>query len=160
MIKAIDYLYSMPEFDGQNLIVQGGSQGGALTIVAAALDSRVKTAIAFYPALSDLTGYLHDRAGGWPHMFKNKTDNQKVLAEKVKSTGYYDVVNFARVLKTPIFVAFGYNDMVCPPTSSYSVYNIIKSDKTLLVVPEIEHFSYPEMWTEAWKWANDKCGLK
>lgn len=34
--------FSMDEFDGENLIVYGGSQGGALAIVTAALDPRIK----------------------------------------------------------------------------------------------------------------------
>jgi hypothetical protein len=51
-------------------VVTVGSQGGALSIVTAALDSRVRGLAAYYPALSDVTGYLHNRAGGWPHMFR------------------------------------------------------------------------------------------
>ncbi|HWV66478.1 acetylxylan esterase, partial [Chitinophaga sp.] len=61
-IRAIDYIFSLPSFDGQNLAVSGGSQGGALAIVTAALDRRVKCLASFYPALSDLTGYLYNRA--------------------------------------------------------------------------------------------------
>ena len=154
-VRAVDYIFSMPEFDGENIIVHGGSQGGALSITTAALDQRIKGSICFYPALADMTGYLHNRAGGWPHIFRNNNVVPAVLAEKVKTSGYYDVVNFARILKAPIFFGFGYNDMVCPPTSTNSVYNVITSNKTLCVVPEIEHYTYPEMWDEAWKWADD-----
>ena len=154
-VRAVDYIFSMPEFDGENIIVHGGSQGGALSVTTAALDQRIKGSICFYPALADMTGYLHNRAGGWPHIFRNNNDVPAVLAEKVKTSSYYDVVNFARILKAPIFFGFGYNDMVCPPTSTNSVYNVITSSKTLCVVPEIEHYTYPEMWDEAWKWADD-----
>ena len=144
----------MDEFDGNNLVVYGGSQGGALSIITAALDSRVKGAISFYPAMSDMNGYLYNRAGGWPHMLKDKSETSCVVTEKEKNMRYYDVVNFARILKVPVFYAFGYNDMVCPPTTSYAVYNVITSSKKLLVVPEIEHYTYPEMWQQAWDWAD------
>ena len=63
-LRANDFLISLPQFDGINLAVTGGSQGGALSIVTATLDNRVKYLGAFYPALSDVTGYLNGRAGG------------------------------------------------------------------------------------------------
>lgn len=159
-VRAVDYIFSMPEFDGENLIVHGGSQGGALSIVTAALDSRVKACVSFYPALSDMTGYLNKRAGGWPHLFRNSSDSRAVLAEKAKISAYYDVVNFARLLSVPVFYGFGYNDMVCPPTTSFSVYNVITSVKTICIKPEIDHYAHPEMWGEAWKWAYSIVGLQ
>ncbi len=151
-VRAVDYIFSMNEFDGKNIVVMGGSQGGALAITTAALDNRIKGAVSFYPALSDLTGYLHNRAGGWPHLFLTKDENACIMEEKVKNTRYYDIVNFARLLKVPIYMGFGYNDMVCPPTTTFSVFNVISSPKTLNVIPEIEHFAYPEMWHDAWIW--------
>jgi cephalosporin-C deacetylase-like acetyl esterase len=68
-VRAVDYIFSLPEFDGSTIAVTGGSQGGALSIVTAGLDSRIKYLAAFYPAMCDFTGYLYGRAGGWPHMF-------------------------------------------------------------------------------------------
>lgn len=41
LVRCIDFLTSLPEWDGKNVAVQGGSQGGALAIVVAGLDSRV-----------------------------------------------------------------------------------------------------------------------
>lgn len=152
-VKAVDYIFSMPEFDGENLVVFGGSQGGALSIITASLDSRVKGVVSFYPAISDLNGYLHGRAGGWPHTFKYNADASDVLEQKVKTVQYYDAVNFSRFLDVPVFYSFGYNDLICPPTTSYAVYNTIKSPTLLRILPETAHYSYPETWNEAWRWA-------
>lgn len=80
--------------------------------MTAGLDSRVKGLVAFYPALCDMVGYIHNRAGGWPHMF-NKQENQ--TAEKANTARYYDAVNFARQIKVPGFYSFGYNDMSVHP---------------------------------------------
>ena len=41
-VRANDFIASLPQYDGTNLGVTGGSQGGALSIVTAALDPRVK----------------------------------------------------------------------------------------------------------------------
>ena len=62
-LRANDFLVSHPKWDGKNLIVTGGSQGGALTIVTAGLDPRVTALAPYYPALSDMVGYLKGRAG-------------------------------------------------------------------------------------------------
>lgn len=145
-VRSVDFIFSLPEFDGENIMVIGSSQGGALSIVTAALDSRIKALVAVYPALSDLTGYLHGRAGGWPHYFnKNNVENNNT-PQKIETTRYYDVVNFARHIKVPGYYTWGYNDVVCPPTSMFSTYNVIKAPKTLYLAEETGHWTYPEQW--------------
>jgi len=155
-VRAIDFLFSLPEFDGSTLGVTGGSQGGALSIVTAGLDTRVKFLAAFYPALCDVTGYLHGRAGGWPHMFNeyNKAFNNK--KDKIETSKYYDVVNFARKVKAPGYYSWGYNDVTCPPTSMYSAYNVIQAPKSLAIFEETGHWTYPEQNALAWKWLVEK----
>lgn len=159
-VRANDFIFSLPQFDGSNLAVTGGSQGGALTIITAALDSRVKYLAAFYPALCDLTGYLHGRAGGWPHYFaKNNLDfnNKK---DKIETCGYYDVVNFARQVKVPGIYSWGYNDDVCPPTSTYAAYNVITAPKSLYLAQETGHWTFPEQHDKVDGWLIEKLGIK
>jgi len=151
-IRANDFLVSLPQFDGKNLGVTGGSQGGALSIITAALDPRVKFLAAYYPALSDLTGYLKGRAGGWPHLFdkNNLAFNNK--KEKIETAGYYDVVNFARLLKIPGMYSWGFNDETCPPTSMYAAYNVITAPKSLYLALETGHWTYPEQTEKLNNW--------
>lgn len=151
-VRANDFLVSLPEFDGKNLGVMGGSQGGALSIVTAALDPRVKCLVAYHPALSDVTGYLYGRAGGWPHLFDQHNRKFNDKADKIATTGYYDVVNFAKKLKVPGFYTWGFNDETCPPTSMYAFYNTITSAKTLYLALEVGHWSYPEQNDKANEW--------
>lgn len=154
-VRAIDFIYTLPEFDGENLISYGGSQGGGLSIVTAGLDNRVKALVSFYPALCDLTGYLHKRAGGWPHMFKKEENN---VPEKIKTVPYYDVVNFARNIKVPGYYAFGYNDMVCPPTSVYSALNTINATKNINISEDTGHYAYPEIRQKSFEWLSNLLG--
>ena len=143
-VRANDFLVSLPQYDGENLGVTGGSQGGALSIVTAALDPRVKYLAAFYPALSDVTGYLKGRAGGWPHMFDKNNLPYHNDKEKMETVKYYDVVNFARQLKAPGIYSWGFNDETCPPTSMYAAYNVISAPKELFLALETGHWTYPE----------------
>ena len=148
-VRAVDFISQLPEYDGENLITMGNSQGGALSIVTAALDSRVKGVVAFYPALCDQVGYLYNQAGGWPHTFNNGKNN---TPEKIKTVQYYDVVNFARYIKVPGFYSFGYNDSSTPPTSVFSALNMIKAPKEIFIAEETGHYSYPEQRNASWKW--------
>ncbi|SCD18923.1 acetyl xylan esterase, family CE7 [Proteiniphilum saccharofermentans] len=140
-VRAVDFIESLDCFNGQDIAVTGGSQGGALSIITAALDSRIDYLAAFYPALSDLTGYLHGRAGGWPHMFKDNFTNKP---QKIETSKYYDVVNFARFVKVPGWYSWGYNDNVCPPTSMHAAYNVIPGSKELHLFQETQHWTFPE----------------
>lgn len=140
-VRAVDFIESLDCFDGENIGVTGGSQGGALSIITAGLDDRIDYLAAFYPALSDLTGYLHNRAGGWPHMFRDKFTNKP---EKIATSKYFDVVNFARFVKAPGWYSWGYNDNVCPPTSMHAAYNVIKAEKELHIFQETQHWTFPE----------------
>ncbi|TDQ16236.1 cephalosporin-C deacetylase-like acetyl esterase [Algoriphagus boseongensis] len=155
-IRAVDFLVSLPQYDGENLAVQGGSQGGALSIITAALDSRIKYLVSYYPALSDMTGYLNGRAGGWPHIFSPANQQYYATPKGIETISYYDVVNFARILKTPGFYSWGYNDDTCPPTSFYSAYNQIKAPKEVFVIPETGHWTYPEQGIKADNWLFEK----
>lgn len=138
-VRCIDLLTSLDQWDGKNVITQGGSQGGALSIITASLDNRVTQCVANHPALSDMAGYLSgNRCGGYPHF--NNMQGMLTL-EKVKTMAYYDVVNFARRLKAQTYMTWGYNDITCPPTTSYIVYNLIQAPKEALLTPINEHWT-------------------
>ncbi|MDD6209313.1 MAG: acetylxylan esterase [Bacteroidales bacterium] len=152
--RGVDFLFELPEFDGTNLAVTGGSQGGALSIITASLEPRIKYLAAFYPALCDHEAYANGRAGGWPHYF---IDN-KPQANELETLRYYDVVNFARNLKSKGWYSFGYNDMVCPPTATYGAYNVIPAEKEIHLYQETGHWTYPEQWKKSNDWLRKQLG--
>ena len=53
-VRALDFLQTRTEIDPQKIAVEGGSQGGALSLMLAALDSRVKLCAPDVPFLSDI----------------------------------------------------------------------------------------------------------
>jgi cephalosporin-C deacetylase len=155
-VRAVDFIFSLPEFNGTDIAVTGGSQGGALTIVTAGLDKRIKYMAALYPALCDNTGYLNKRAGGWPHYYRN-TDPKP---GEIETLGYYDVVNFARRVSIPGFYTWGYNDITCPPTSMFSAFNVITSPKELQIFQETGHWTFPEQNEAVNNWLIKQLKLK
>ena len=154
-VRANDFLVSRPAWDGKNLFVSGGSQGGQLSLVTTGLDPRVTGTAFFYPAYCDVTGYLHGRAGGWPHLFRPDAQGKpspQATPEKIATTGYYDALNFARRIKVPCFCSWGYNDETCPPTSTFAAYNVITAPKELVLALEMGHTQAPDQTDRANAW--------
>ncbi len=139
MIRCIDFLTQLPEWDGRNIIVQGGSQGGALALITAALDPRVTLCVANHPALSDMAAAVEEgRTHGYPHFSKA----EGFLTEQhLKTLPYFDVCCFAPYIKAKTYMTWGYNDNTCPPTTSFAVWNRLKCEKESLITPVNEHWT-------------------
>lgn len=154
-LRAVDFICSLPQFNGKALGVTGSSQGGALSVITAALDSRVTFFGAVHPALCDHEAFLQKRAGGWPHYYYQAAPTDKEL----KTLRYYDTANFARCLKATGWFSWGYNDEVCPPTSMYAAYNSVTAPKELHIYLETGHYWYQEQWEEWQNWLRKQLGL-
>ncbi|MDD6852787.1 MAG: acetylxylan esterase [Prevotella sp.] len=162
-VRGVDFIASLPEWDGKAIGVTGSSQGGFLSLATAALDKRITFLGVVHDAMCDFEAEMHDVGGGWPHYFywdvKNGT-NKELLNMKVEGARYYDGVNFARRVTQPGWYSFGYNDEVVPPTSSYSTYNIIKAPKTLSVYQMTGHYWYQEQWDEWQDFIRKQMGIE
>jgi cephalosporin-C deacetylase-like acetyl esterase len=157
--RAVDFLCTLPEWDGRNVIVTGGSQGGALTIVTAALNEQVTLCAPFYPALCDLTAFLHHRAGGWPKFFSDWSADSRVdigQEQAVATLQYFDVVNFARWLTVPTFMSWGYADDTCSPTSVWAAWNAMTAPKTQDITPTSGHWRFAESQQRCWEWMKER----
>ncbi len=161
VLRSLEFLMSHPKWDGKNLVTRGGSQGGQLAIVGAALEPRVTAVAAAFPAWCDVTGHLHGRAGGWPLLFTGKPPEDEAgqarRAAQVATTAYYDTVNFARRLRVPAYFAWGYNDDVCPPTSFYAMLSVVTAPKEVHVYKDAFHNLPGEGWGGYTNWTVAKA---
>lgn len=155
-LRAVDLICSLPQYNGRTLGVTGSSQGGALSVITAALDPRVSFYAAVHPALCDHEAFCEKRAGGWPHYFYYGNVPDPKQRETVR---YYDVANFVRCLRVPGWFSWGYNDEVCPPTSMYAAYNAVSSPKELHPYLETGHYWYQEQWEEWQQWIRKQLGV-
>lgn len=155
-VRAVDYIASLPEWNGTSCGVTGSSQGGFLSLATAALDKRITFLGAVHDAMCDYESEVEGIAGGWPHYFY-KGEKQEA---RIKGARYYDGVNFARRVTCPGWYSFGYNDDVVPPNSSYGTYNIITAPKTLSVYQKTGHYWYQEQWDEWLEWLFKQMGLR
>lgn len=141
-IRAADYLTSRPEYNGKDLAVTGGSQGGGLAIITAGVDPRVQLLAASVPALCDHAGLASDRISGWPQWLRRVKgdDAAKVLA----TSAYFDAVNFARKFKGKSVLSVGFIDTACPPTSVYAAFNALPEPKVMIAAPRLGHSTDPK----------------
>lgn len=147
--RAAEYLASRADWDKTHFVVAGGSQGGGQTLVTAGLSPHVTALAADVPALCDLTGNAVGRYDGWPRMVE--LDAQGVAnPEQQKTARYFDAVNFCRSVTVPAIVGTGFADLVCPSSSVYAAFNVLKGPKTLVVDPQTGHNGGKVNWQKAY----------
>ena len=157
-VRAIDYLCTRDDVDTTRIATYGGSQGGMLSIMTAALSPHVSALFSYFPAFCDLTGYYNGRGAGWPHLFRDP--NEPNLQARIEVSKYYDTVNFARLLRVPGFYAWGFNDPACCPTSTFSAYNVITAPKQLQVGRDTGHWLYPWQVDNAIQWLKNQFKME
>jgi cephalosporin-C deacetylase-like acetyl esterase len=135
--RAADYLAHREDWNGKVLVVTGGSQGGLQAIVTGAIHPKISAVVANVPAGCDMLGPDAGRSPGWPMWYwqvQNK-DARKVH----EASRYYDVVNFAPMVKCPTLVGLGLIDTTCPAAGIYSAVNAMTCPKQVVVMPKSGH---------------------
>ncbi len=145
-LRAIDYIFTRPEFNGVHMAVTGVSQGGGLTMITAGLDERVKFIAQGVTALCNHAAFVSDRASGFPYWIYTGTQKGGDMAQIMIETGYYDAVHFACRYKGPSLNFVGYNDDVCPPESVFAVYNHLMGKKSMYHSINTGHMTPASFW--------------
>jgi cephalosporin-C deacetylase-like acetyl esterase len=139
LMRALDFLAVQPEWDGKFLIVQGTSQGGGQSLVAAGLDPRVTAIAPGVPAMCDHSGVIN----GWPRIVP-RDDAGNPDPKILEVARYYDAMNFAARTKAEALVSVGFIDVTCRPTTVYAAYNNLQGKKKIFNMPLIGHKNAPE----------------
>ncbi len=133
--RGVDYLAQHPDWDGKNLIVTGGSQGGFQAFVAAGLNKKVTAVIAAVPAGCGHTAPVADRGIPWPSWLHGDENNEA----KINASRYYDGVNFASRMECPTLVGFGLGDPVSRSTGIIAAINQMKGPVEAILHPHGNH---------------------
>ena len=149
-VRAIDFICSLPQTDVERVVANGESQGGALTLVAASLDHRLKAIAPSAPFLNDYKDYfaLVDWPGNW--ILDAAKENNISDEDLYKTLSYFDVKNFTDKIQCPVLMAIGLQDPVCPPHTNFAGYNHIKTEKSWICYPLAGHNVWQqEGWPQA-----------
>ena len=133
--RAVHAMAAHPRIDPRRIGVEGGSQGGGISIAAAALCPKlVKVVLADVPFLchyprattlvnsmpyAEITQYLKCHRGRSEQVYK--------------TLAYFDGVNLARRIKGRCLFSVGLMDETCPPSTVYAAYNQIKAPKEMCI---------------------------
>ncbi len=139
--RAVDFLLSRPEVDHGRIGVHGSSQGGALTIVTAALRADAITCGA--AGAPYLCGFMDAIALTHTYPYEEINDYLRAHPERepaVRETlAYYDGINFAPLIRCPMLIYIGLADDVCPPETGYAVYHALGGPKEIHAYPRCAH---------------------
>jgi cephalosporin-C deacetylase len=154
-LRGLDFLCSHANLgiDTSKIFVEGGSQGGALAVVTAALDKRVKVLTIEVPLYADIRdGYTisasyKEQVIPFKMFRQYKNQHSSFTWESFYNTfDYYDPQNFAPMVKCPVLMGVGLLDQICPPRCSMALFNHIGStNKEFVCLPNSTHdvdFSY------------------
>jgi cephalosporin-C deacetylase-like acetyl esterase len=148
LVRAVDFLASRPEVDKGKIVAEGGSQGGAFTLAACALDHRIRAGAPTIPFLSDYRDYFE--IVGWPRSAFEaylKEHPNRTWDEVYDLLSYFDIKNLAGWIRCPILMGAGLQDEVCPPHTNFAGYNLITSEKQYRIYRNAAHGTPPE-WGE------------
>ena len=155
--RSIEWLANRPEVDSARIGYFGSSQGGAFGFIQAGLTGRFAAVVCNVPAMCDHFGADAGRCAGWPqyrNTFQIKNADGTTTFDKVTDgwIGYYDAVNFASYIKSPIRVIVGFIDKTCSPSSVYAAFNSIPStDKAIVNELDMGH-ACRKSYSEAQAW--------
>ncbi|MEN8906843.1 MAG: acetylxylan esterase [Clostridiales bacterium] len=147
----------MPEVDEKRVGVQGGSQGGALSLVCASLEPRISRIVTHFPFLSDYKRVWEmDLAEGAYEELKiyfRKFDPRHEKEDEIfTKLGYIDIQNLVKRIRGEVLFVTGLMDTICPPSTQFATYNKIKAKKNILIYPDYGHEgSYPDYEDRAYE---------
>lgn len=141
-LRAVRYAMEQPEIDAERIVVMGASQGGGLALVTAALQPKVRAAVASIPNMCNMDhGVLHsssslteaaDYIARFPHKLNRVLD----------TLSYFDAMNLAERIKAPVLCTASLKDPICLPDTIFAAYNRIPAqDKEMIVYPFNGHWN-------------------
>ena len=143
-------LMSFTYVDENDIRATGESQGGALALICAALEPRVKRVLINYPFLCDFRqayqlGVEESAYAELAYWFRYRDPLHRREVEFFNTLEYIDVQNFVERIEAKLIMGVGLEDKTCRPETQFAAFNKVKSPKKLLVLPEFQHEYFPEV---------------
>ena len=134
LVRAMDFIESLPEYNGRDLGLFGVSEGGGMSMLAAAVDDRPTMVGASIFAMSEHTGFKYDRASGFPFFLLRGSTGwpPQIDPQAVEDTKYYDAMRAAKRIDVPFYGTTSYQDETVMPATNFSAFNKLKGSSVLV----------------------------
>ena len=160
-VRAIDFLFTRPEIDTTRVIVEGSSQGGALSFVTAALcNNRIRLCLPDVPFLSDFKDYF--KVADWPanEFTEYESKHPEFGWDSIYNTlSYFDIRNLAPWIKAPVHMSACLLDVTCPLHINFAAYNKLSVPREYTIFPNSGHQLPRENATIKIKWIRKQLGM-
>jgi cephalosporin-C deacetylase len=157
-VRGLDFLASRPEVDAARLGMWSRSQGGGLTLATAALDRRLRVAVAEEPFLCNYPVAITVTSRPYcelsDYVAAHPEDRQAVL----DTLAYFDPLHLAPSIRCPTLVNVGMRDEVCPAPTILPVFERITAPKALHVYPDLTHTPCTDFNAHAMHWLRRYLG--
>lgn len=123
-VRAVDAVRAIAGVDPERVVVAGGSQGGGMTIAAAALSSGLRAAMPDVPFLSHFRRAIEiTDAFPYGEIVKYLSVRREATERVLRTLSYFDGMHLARRATAPGLFSVALMDQVCPPSTVYAAYN-------------------------------------
>lgn len=134
-VRGVNAAAQQPEIDPARVAVVGGSQGGGLSLLAAALNPRVAAVVADIPNMCHMDYGLMHSTGSLTEIAQYLKRHPQQLERVLDTLAHFDMLNLAPRITAPLLMSVGWKDTVCIPETIYAVYNKLQCSKQILDYP-------------------------
>jgi cephalosporin-C deacetylase len=151
-LRGVDFLHSRPEIDTSRIGVWGFSQGGGLSLATAALDRRITAAVAGVPWLCNFPVAAEVTTAPYVELHDYLAQHPEQRDQALATLAYFDQLNLATEITCPTLIASAILDEVHPLRTVLPVFEQIRSLKSIIVYPDLEHEYRTDFTTHAKAW--------
>lgn len=137
-VRAVDVAAAMEEVDPERIVTFGGSQGGALSVVASALSGRSARCYTNVTARCGLRQCV-ESGGGYSALTDYVKRNPDRADELFDMLTYFDINNMVSLLKVPTVFSIALSDSKSLPHLVYSAYTHATCEKSVMLWPFSPH---------------------
>ena len=144
-VHAVEAVQAHPGVDPSRVVISGGSQGGGITLAAAALTQRVN-ATPPVGAIVDVPFLAHMRrateivdTAPYSEIARFLGTRRNDVDAVFRTLSYFDGVNFASRSTMPALFSVGLMDDVCPPSCVFAAHNHYAGPARMKVYPYNGH---------------------
>ncbi|KAF6627368.1 alpha/beta fold hydrolase [Paenibacillus sp. EKM208P] len=139
-LRAVDWVAEQSDVDSAKIAISGASQGGGLSLMVAALSDKAAITLADIPNMCHMDFGMMNSTSSLTEAAEFVNRFPEHLEQVLHTLSYFDVMNLAHRIRTPIMVSVGFKDTVCMPETIFAAYNRIESPKTIEIYPFTGHW--------------------
>ena len=139
-VRAVEVAHALDGIDRDRVAVHGGSQGGAISLAAAALADGVAAAMVDVPFLSHVARAIEvTDTRPYAELLGFVRTHRDRVAQALATISYFDGMTLAAHADVPALFSVALMDPICPPSTVFAAYNHYAGPKEIDVFPYNEH---------------------